>query len=268
MPVVLVSIFYISLFRRKSCHGYYFSVSFLLFWIILQFQSTILLSVFTISFVLCHCLKPMSAWALDIFHLQSRWQPCKSELYLACVLQVIDVHDCKSIYRVPLLLANQNIVPLFAKRLQMEIKSPRKPRHFMVQWKELAERCALRLQIFDSSSLSCQILLSLFTGIKHRVEKRKREETIYWYLGENERLNIQFTGLQKVPFRAFHWIVANSYQRRTNDLLTSSSITNYERTTGELTIWLTIDDCLTVTIDGSKRTNYWLRVFIANNITA
>ena len=31
---------------------------------------------------------------------------------------------------------------------------------------------------------------------------------------------------------------------------------------------LTIDNCLTVTIDGSKRTNYWLRVFIANNITA
>lgn len=174
MPVVLVSIFYISLFRRKSCHGCYFSVSFLLFWVILQFQSTILLSVFTISFVSCHCLKPMSAWALDIFHLQSRWQPCKSELYLACVLQVIDVHDCKSIYRVPLLLANQNIVPLFTKRLQMEIKSPRKPRHFMVQWKELAERCASRLQIFDSSSLWCQILLSLSTGIKHSVEKKKR----------------------------------------------------------------------------------------------
>ena len=64
------------------------------------------------------------------------------------------------------------------------------------------------------------------------------------------------------------WIVANSYQRRTNDLLTRSSKTNYERTTGELTIWLTKDNCLTVTIDWSKRTNYWLRVFIANNITA
>ena len=58
------------------------------------------------------------------------------------------------------------------------------------------------------------------------------------------------------------------YQRRTNDLLTRSRKTNYERTTGELTIWLKIDDCLTVTIDGSKCTNHWLRVFIANNITA
>ena len=35
-----------------------------------------------------------------------------------------------------------------------------------------------------------------------------------------------------------------------------------------MTIWLTIDDCLTVTIDGLKCTNYWLRVFIANNIMA
>ena len=49
-----------------------------------------------------------------------------------------------------------------------------------------------------------------------------------------------------------NWIVANSYQRRTKNLLTRSSKTNYERTTGERTIWLTIDDCLTVTIDGSN----------------
>ena len=32
--------------------------------------------------------------------------------------------------------------------------------------------------------------------------------------------------------------------------------TNYERTTGELTISLKIDHCLTVTIDGLKRINY------------
>ena len=52
-------------------------------------------------------------------------------------------------------------------------------------------------------------------------------------------------------------------------LLTRSSKTNYERTTGELTIFisLTIDDYLTVATDGSKHTNYWLQVFIANNLT-
>ena len=54
-----------------------------------------------------------------------------------------------------------------------------------------------------------------------------------------------------------HWIVANSYQRCTNDLLTRSSKTNYEGTTRELTVWLTIDNCLTVTIDGLKCTSYW-----------
>ena len=44
-------------------------------------------------------------------------------------------------------------------------------------------------------------------------------------------------------------------------LVKLSSKTNYER----ITIWLTIDNSLTLIIDGSKRTNYWLRVFIANN---
>jgi len=33
-------------------------------------------------------------------------------------------------------------------------------------------------------------------------------------------------------------------------------IDEIKRTTGELTIWLNMDDCLTVTIDGSKCTNY------------
>ena len=34
-----------------------------------------------------------------------------------------------------------------------------------------------------------------------------------------------------------------------------STKTNYDRTTGQLTIWLTINDCLTMKIDGSKHTN-------------
>ena len=42
-----------------------------------------------------------------------------------------------------------------------------------------------------------------------------------------------------------------------------------KRTTGQLTMWLTINDCLTVTIDGTKlNAPITLRVFIANNITA
>ena len=40
-----------------------------------------------------------------------------------------------------------------------------------------------------------------------------------------------------------------------NNLLTEANKTNYEKTAGQLTIWLTINDCLSVTTDGSKRTN-------------
>ena len=49
------------------------------------------------------------------------------------------MHDCKSIYRVPLLLAGQNVVPFFANRLKLEIRSPQ-PRYFLSHWKKLAER--------------------------------------------------------------------------------------------------------------------------------
>ena len=59
----------------------------------------------------------------------------------------------------------------------------------------------------------------------------------------------------------------NSYRHRTNDLLTGSSKTNYERLTGQPTIWLTINDCLTLTIDGSKRTNN-ITSLHSHNITA
>ena len=78
-----------------------------------------------------------------------------------------------------------------------------------------------------------------------------------------QRLTLEswFTNLEQTPLN-------RSQQLPTNDLLTRSSKTNYERTTGELTIWLAIDDCLTVTMEVSKRTNYWLRAFIASNITA
>lgn len=131
-------------------------------------------------------------------------------------LQVIDVHDCKSIYRVPLLLANQDIVPLFAKRLQMEIKSPRKRRHFMVQWRELAERCASRLKIFNSFSLSCQILLlSLFTGTTVSVvfKKKKRKEKEKKQLVPRRKGGIKHSGYRasKSPIQDKYIFVAGHF---------------------------------------------------------
>ena len=58
------------------------------------------------------------------------------------------------------------------------------------------------------------------------------------------------TTLQQTPLNCSRQLLALY-----NYLFTESSKSNYERTTGQLTSWLTINDCLTVTIDGSKCTN-------------
>ena len=61
--------------------------------------------------------------------------------------------------------------------------------------------------------------------------------------GYYQRLTLEswFTNLEQTP--------------QNNDLLTESGKTNYKQTTGQLTIWLTINDCLTVKTDGLKCTN-------------
>lgn len=53
--------------------------------------------------------------------------------------QVITIHDLSSIYRVPLLMENQGIVPFLIDRLQLNISMPN-PRTFMHKWRNLAER--------------------------------------------------------------------------------------------------------------------------------
>ncbi|XP_077977884.1 CTP synthase 1-like [Glandiceps talaboti] len=52
--------------------------------------------------------------------------------------QVICIHDCTSIYRVPIMLFEQNILPFFNQRLNFCY--PQKPRRTLSKWKELAER--------------------------------------------------------------------------------------------------------------------------------
>ncbi|XP_071957068.1 CTP synthase 1-B-like [Antedon mediterranea] len=52
--------------------------------------------------------------------------------------QVICVHDCSSIYRVPLLLAEQNILPFFKGRLGLDL--PLRPGRPLSKWNELADR--------------------------------------------------------------------------------------------------------------------------------
>jgi len=54
-------------------------------------------------------------------------------------LQIIDVHDVSSIYRVPLILDDQQMDFLLAKRLELSLPSVRPPR-FLLKWKDLADR--------------------------------------------------------------------------------------------------------------------------------
>ncbi|XP_013385443.1 CTP synthase 1-B-like [Lingula anatina] len=54
--------------------------------------------------------------------------------------QVIGVHDVTNLYRVPLQLEEQNLLPYFRKRLHLPIPDP-VPRKLLLSWRELAERC-------------------------------------------------------------------------------------------------------------------------------
>ncbi len=51
--------------------------------------------------------------------------------------KVINIHDCKTIYHVPLALKNQGLVDLMNERLNLGIAAPKK---FMAKWKTLAMR--------------------------------------------------------------------------------------------------------------------------------
>jgi CTP synthase (UTP-ammonia lyase) len=55
--------------------------------------------------------------------------------------QVISVHDCDSLYRVPVLLAEQNVVALLKERLGLDaITLPFESQSALKIWHELAER--------------------------------------------------------------------------------------------------------------------------------
>ncbi|CAH3018310.1 unnamed protein product, partial [Porites evermanni] len=136
--------------------------------------------------IMCRCKHPVTT-------------SVKEKVSLFCHVppeQVIDVHDCKSIYRVPLLLANQNIVPLFAKRLQMEVKSPRKPRHFMVQWKELAEReerllDEVKIALVGKYTKLEDAYISVLKALKHASLHCNKRLNVVWVEAENLEKDVQ-----------------------------------------------------------------------------
>ncbi|XP_033221884.1 CTP synthase-like isoform X2 [Belonocnema kinseyi] len=53
--------------------------------------------------------------------------------------QVITIHDLSSIYRVPLLMESQGVIPFLSDRLQLNV-GIQQPRNFMRKWRDLAER--------------------------------------------------------------------------------------------------------------------------------
>lgn len=109
--------------------------------------------------------------------------------------QVIDVHDCKSIYRVPVLLSNQGIVSFFSKRLQLEIKS-RKPRHFIVQWRELAERDErlldeVKIALVGKYTKLEDAYISVLKALKHASLHCNRRLQVVWVESENLEKEVQ-----------------------------------------------------------------------------
>lgn len=109
--------------------------------------------------------------------------------------QVIDVHDCKSIYSVPLLLSSQKIVPFFAKRLQLEIKLT-KPRHFMIQWRELAERDErlvheVKIALVGKYTKLEDAYISVLKALKHASLHCNRCLKVVWVESENLEKEVQ-----------------------------------------------------------------------------
>ena len=88
---------------------------------------------------------------------------------------------------------------------------------------------------------------------KHQIDCNSAKYITYstdyyqWLTLESCFTNLEqtpLTGSQQLP-ALYRWLIDRIKQ----------NYSNYERTTGQLTIWLTINDCLTETIDGSKCTN-------------
>ena len=79
------------------------------------------------------------------------------------MLQIIDVHDVSSIYRVPIILDDQQMDVLISKRLELPLPAVRPPR-FLLKWKDLADRFVFFLHILHFSvpcSASLPVVLLL-----------------------------------------------------------------------------------------------------------
>ena len=93
------------------------------------------------SQVVLHCLSQISKYYQDlVFTLLTRVCVC----VCVCVHQVVAVHDCSSIYRVPLLLLEQDVLSFFLKRLEISALTQH---GYLHKWKNLADRLPLSLSV-------------------------------------------------------------------------------------------------------------------------
>ena len=84
----------------------------------------------------CHVLEKQVGVQLFSEFLKYAWTSIDLD---GGVFQVVSVPDVSSIYRVPLLLEEQNVSQFLKERLNLEFPNP-KPRKFLFKWKELAEK--------------------------------------------------------------------------------------------------------------------------------
>ena len=78
---------------------------------------------------------------------------------------MVAVHDCSSIYRVPLLLQEQGVLEFFLKRLEIPVLHTRPS--YLHKWKNLADRSVQwspSLMTFISLSIVTSPVLFLFIG--------------------------------------------------------------------------------------------------------
>ncbi|XP_031575221.1 CTP synthase 1-like [Actinia tenebrosa] len=125
----------------------------------------------------------------------------KKKISLFCHVspdQVIDVYDCKSIYRVPLLLHEQNLVQFFDERLQIPLQTTCRPKHFMQHWKELAEReervlDVVKIAIVGKYTKLEDAYLSVLKALKHASLHCNRKLEVVWVDAENLERETQTT---------------------------------------------------------------------------
>ncbi|XP_065837653.1 CTP synthase 1-like [Oscarella lobularis] len=102
---------------------------------------------------------------------------------------VINIQDCPSIYRVPLLLQQAGLVSFFARRLKLQISSP-KSRTFLYKWRDLANRYdraveEVSIAIVGKYTKLEDAYISLIKAVRHAALALNRKLNLVWVEAES-----------------------------------------------------------------------------------